>query len=225
MATKRRFVVLSMGLLGVTACKSPPPPGAGTATPSASVAPPAPPVETAAPEPDPARVPTAWPIPQGPRLGIFAGEGVGAIRFGANVGTIERLMEAPCEIQTADACRYIGRGVEFLLKDGVAAEIHAHRLGRPTTPKPRTYGIFNGQTPQEVAFQMLQPAARSLLGPPLKTEKIADGGDAHTVEVDTYDGLRVEYDQLPNGKIVVGGMVVVKSDKAAPKSGTPKKKK
>ena len=207
------------------ACKSSPPSADGTvAAPSVSAVPSAALVAPAEPVPDPRRVPTIWPIPQGPRLGIFAGEGVGAIRFGANVGTIERLMEVPCEIRTEDACRYIGRGVEFFLKDGVTDEIHTHRLGRPTTPKPRTFGIFNGQTPQEVAFMMLAPAARGLLGKPLKTEKVVDGGDAHTVEVDTYDGLRVEYDQLPNGNVAVGGMIVVKSQKAsAPKSGKSKK--
>jgi hypothetical protein len=199
-------------------------PATPSATPSPSV--PAPVIEPPVPS-DELTVPTAWPIPSGPRLGIFAGEGVGAIRFGANVTTIERLMEAPCEIKTDDACRYIALAVEFMLKDGVVSEIRTHRPNRPTTPKPRVFGIFNGHTPEEVAFTMLRPAAKGLLGPPEKTEPVADGGDAHTVEVDTYNGLRVEYDQLPNGNVVVGGMVVVKPTKPmkpmkAPKQSGPK---
>jgi hypothetical protein len=169
-------------------------------------------------------VPTAWPIPDGPLLGIFAGEGVGAIRLGANVDTIERLMAAPCEVKTAEVCRYIGRATEFFLKDGVTFEIHTHRENRPTTPKPRVFGVFNGRTPEGVAFTMLQPAARELLGPPLRTEVVQDGGENHTMAIDVYDGLRVEYDRLPKGSIGVGGMVIVKSTKTGqPKIGKSKK--
>lgn len=170
-------------------------------------------------------VPTAWPIPDGPLLGIFAGEGVGAIRLGANVDTIERLMAAPCDVKTPDVCRYIGRATEFLLKDGVTFEIRTHRQDRPTTPKPRVFGVFNGRTPEGVAFTMLQPAARDLLGAPIKTEVVQDGGENHTMAIDVYDGLRVEYDRLPKGSIGVGGMVIVKSTQAAPtKTGKAKKK-
>jgi hypothetical protein len=216
------FVALSALLL--PACKSTQSPAEGSqatpsAAPSRSVASPA--IQPQGPS-DERVAPTSWPIPSGPRLGIFAGEGVGAIRFGATVATIERLMEAPCEIKTDDACRYIALATEFILKDGVVNEIRTHRPNRPTTPKPRVFGIFNGHTPEEVAFMMLRPAAQGLLGPPEKTEPVADGGEAHTVEVDTYNGLRVEYDQLPNGNVVVGGMVVVKPTKPMKPVKTPK---
>ena len=220
----------NLGLLAVvtaglfSACKgtsssAPGSAGAPSAAPSVAVSS-APPAEV----PERETVPTSWPIPDGPLLGIFAGEGVGAIRLGANVATIERLMEAPCEFKTEDACRYVARATEFLLRDGVTVEIHTHRQGRPTTPRPRVFGVFNGRTPQAVAFTMLQPAARELLGPPSKTEVVADGGENHTVAIDTYDGIRIEYDKLPNGNVVVGGMVIVKSTKpASAKPGKVKK--
>ena len=230
---RRGFCLLVAGATAlVPACKSAPEsaaPAPSGPAPSASVP------RVIRPEdlPESQRVPTSWPIPDGPRLAILAGQGVGAIRLGATVATIERLMEAPCEFKTDDACRYVARATEFFLKDGVTAEIHTHRQNRPTTPNGRVFGVFNGRTPEGVAFTMLEPAARELLGPPLKTEKVADGSDFHTVEIDTYDGLRVEYDRLDNGKVVVGGMVIVKPDKPpgakpgakAPGPAAPAKKK
>src|SRR3954468_24171393 len=48
-------------------------------------------------------------LPEGPQLAIQAGQGVGPIRIGATVATIERLMEAPCEVKTESVCRYIRR--------------------------------------------------------------------------------------------------------------------
>src|SRR5262245_38520182 len=88
------------------------------AAPSTS-APPAPPGVPPVPEsavPENMRVPSAWPVAVGPILGIFPGEGLGAVRFGATPATIERLLEGPCEIKTDTVCRYIARGVEFRLK-------------------------------------------------------------------------------------------------------------
>jgi len=38
-------------------------------------------------------------LPEGPILAIEAGKGVGPIRLGATVATIERLMTAPCEVK------------------------------------------------------------------------------------------------------------------------------
>src|SRR4051812_45172747 len=71
-------------------------------------------------------------LPQGPLLAIQAGRGVGPIRIGATVATINRLMEAPCEVQTPEVCRYIARGVEFWLdQKGVTDRIVVHRHERP----------------------------------------------------------------------------------------------
>ena len=181
---------------------------------------PAPPASSAPPIrqedlPEELRVATAWPIPTGIQLEIVPGQGVGPIRLGATVTTIERLMDAPCEFKTADVCRYVGRAVEFLLKDGVTYEIRAHRLSRPTTPKGSVFGVFNGRMRAGVAFVMLPTAVREFLGPPSKIEPVTEGGDAHTVEVHHYDGLRIEFDRASNGNLIVGGMNIVRRDSAA----------
>ena len=68
-------------------------------------------------------------------LAIQAGQGVGPIRIGATVATIERLMAAPCEVKTESVCRYIKRAVEFDLdKSGVTDRIVVHRHDRPAGP-------------------------------------------------------------------------------------------
>lgn len=152
--------------------------------------------------------PVGVPIASGPRLPIEAGRGLGPIRFGATAATVERLMEMPCDVRTDTICRYIGRSVEFLLKDGVVAEMRVQRQGRPTEPPPRTYGVFNGLTPEGVAPLMLPAAVAELLGKPDSVEPVKDGGPAGTVEIHHYKGLRVEFDRMPNGSIVVGALVV-----------------
>jgi hypothetical protein len=171
------------------------------AAPPASSPPPA-----AAPEP-PQRV---WQIPNGPRLGILAGQGVGPIRIGATVATIERLMEAPCEFKTEEACRYVGRAVEFMLDKGVTREIRVHRRDRATTPKPRTFGVFNGLFPQGAQFFMLPAAVHELIGKPKRIETVKDGGEWNTVEVHHYDGMRLEFDRMANGNLVLGGVIIHK---------------
>lgn len=149
-------------------------------------------------------------VPSGPPLAILAGKGFGPIRFGATVATVERLMQAPCEIRTETACRYIGRGADFLLKDGVVVEMRAYRLDRPTEPAPKRFGLFNGRTPEGLALSMLPTAADELLGKPIKKEAVKDGGPAGTVEIRYYNGLRIELDQLPDGRIAIGALIVTK---------------
>jgi hypothetical protein len=156
--------------------------------------------------------PTSWPIPSGLRLAILAGKGVGPIRFGATVQTIERLMDLPCEIRTEDSCRYIARAIDFKLEDGVAVEMHLHRVERVATPEGRTYGVFNGRTPEGVAFMMLPTGVDELLGKPTKTEPVRDPGPWGMVEIREYPGMRLEFDRLPTGKVILGGIVLTKAD-------------
>jgi hypothetical protein len=156
-------------------------------------------------------VPTSWPVPTGPRFGILAGAGIGPIRIGANTNTIERLMDKPCEIKTETQCKYISRAVEFDLDEkGFTKEIHMHRVERPTTPKGQTFGMFNGRMPEGVTFLMLESGVREILGPPLRTEAITAPNDWNMVAVHHYKGLRIEYDRIPNGNVVVGGIVITK---------------
>lgn len=136
--------------------------------------------------------------------------GVGPIRFGATVQTIERLMGAPCEIRTDDACRYIVRAIEFKLKDGVVEEMHIHRRDRQAMPDGRTYGIFNGRMQEGVAFFMLPSGVQELIGKPQEVEPVKDPGPWNMVEVHDYPGMRLEFDRIDNGNTVLGGFILTK---------------
>jgi hypothetical protein len=152
--------------------------------------------------------PTSFPIPVGPPLGIFAGESVGPIYFGATVKTIERHMLKPCEILTESKCRYITRAVEFELKDGVVSAIYVHRHDRPANPG--TYGVFNGGIPPDLRFGMYAWAIQEHLGKPKRVEKVLGKNPFNTEERHYYEGLVLDYDRLPNGNLVLGGARVVK---------------
>ena len=168
-------------------------------------------------------------LPSGPALEILPGQGVGAIRLGATVETIERLMGMPCEIKTATECVYIGRAVEFFLDDkGMTKEIRIDRLDRPATPDGRTFGVFNGRMANSLTLMMIPTGVESLIGRPQKVEDVTNGGPANTVQIAYYDGLRIEYDKMPTDRIVVGGIVVTKGSGkplAAPPSRVPAKRK
>lgn len=156
-------------------------------------------------------------MPSGPVLEIIPGQGLGAIRFGASVETIERLMAMPCEFKTEHACRYVGRAVEFFLDDkGLTNEIRIHRVERPTTPEGRTFGVFNGRMREGVTLMMLPRGVQGLIGQPKKVEQVTGDNPSHTVEIDSYDGMRIEYDRLTPEKVVVGGIVLTKSETSSP---------
>ena len=187
--------------------------------------------------------------PVGPRLGLVPGEGVGPIRFGATVATIERLMQAPCDVVTEQRCRYFAQAIDFELKDGKMVRATAHRRGRPAgkdkTGKDRVFGAFNGGIPPDlaarrpdgVAFGMHAPGAQMGVGKPVRVEKVTAKNAFGTVERDYYDGLILEYDRLPLEVArvpIVGGIVILPSDKpragvakpgasAAPSGGQPAK--
>jgi hypothetical protein len=134
---------------------------------------------------------------------------VGAIRFGATIATIERLMEFPCEIKTDTLCGYNGRAIDFVLKDGVAVEMHIHRVDRlDRNLSGAKYGVFNGGLLNGASPGMLQPAASEMLGAAQRVEQVADGGPWGTVERHHYTDLIVEYDKLPSGSVVLGGVVL-----------------
>lgn len=162
-----------------------------------------------------------WPAPSGPLLAVLAGQGVGPIRIGATTATIERLMEAPCEVKTAEVCRYPGRGVEFLLENGVTKTVHVYRAGRPTTDqagKPTEFGFFRGAIPPDVQLGMIPAAVQEHTGQPLSVERSAVTGPGERVETHHYAGLTIIYDRLENGNLVMAEIVVFKpapSDAAA----------
>ncbi len=154
-----------------------------------------------------------WRIPVGPNLIITPGKGLGPIRFGARVETIERLIGEPCEEKREEAgsviCRYSAQAVDFVLQNGVVTEMRAHRLGRPFKPEPKLdYGIFNGRFAEGVAFGMLPAGARELLGAPKATRTISEANPNNTVEVYEYDGFSLEFDRTTPQTVVLGGVVL-----------------
>jgi hypothetical protein len=197
-------------VLCVAGCKKEPAAGA----PSASAEPPSAPAPAASSAAGPAeelpRGPGV-PVALGPPLEILPGEGLGPIRIGATVATIERLMSAPCQEKDEKACRYPSRALEFLLDEkGATREMVVHRGERPVGTTTRVYGVFRGRSRKGLAPLMLQSGVRELYGVPLKVEQVKDAGPANTVEIYTYNGMLVEFDRMPNGSLVTGAIHIVK---------------
>jgi hypothetical protein len=166
----------------------------------------------APPQASASKTPTA---PIGPTFPILAGVGIGPIRFGANVGTIERLMKAPCDVKTDGLCRYVNQAVEFDLKDGVTDRIWIHCHERSTVDGQgthRQYGFFHGLIPPDLALGMTPAAIEEKLGKAGKSEQVPEANDFHTARRDTYPGMVVEYDRYPNGNLILCGVVLTKSD-------------
>jgi hypothetical protein len=165
-----------------------------------------------------------WPLPSGPMLAIFAGQGVGPIRIGATVATIQRHMALPCDVKTATHCRYIARAVEFELKNGVTERVHVHRAGRAAGKDAagvdQEYGFFNGAIPPDLRFGMTPAAIREHLGPAERVEKLEPTPPNNTAERHFYPGLVVDYDRHTNGNLIMGGVTIEKktSDAAASSS-------
>jgi hypothetical protein len=210
-------------IVAISGCKSHTN-GQAPVTPSASVSATDPPAPASAasgaagvPAPvAPAPTSTAQ-LPEGPILAIEAGKGVGPIRLGATVATIERLMAAPCEVKTPDACRYIKRAVEFDLKNGVTDRIVVHRHDRLAGPdakgQPQVYGFFNGGIPPGVGLGMLPSAVKEIMGEPLSVENVTTQNDFNTIQRAFYPGLVLEFDRYKNGNVMLGGVIISKPKK------------
>ncbi|HYP88001.1 MAG TPA: hypothetical protein VEQ59_07600 [Polyangiaceae bacterium] len=158
----------------------------------------------------------------GAAMPILPGQGIGPIRFGATKATIERLMGAPCDDSTDTMCRYVGRAVEFTLENGAAKEMRISRKGREAKRAPDgsiiEYGFFSGALLPDLYFGMRPEALQEQLGPPQKVDKISPLGADGLAERHTYDGLTLEYDQWSNGNLVLGAVILTKSDTAAAKN-------
>jgi hypothetical protein len=160
---------------------------------------------------------SAWPVPVGPNLAILPGKGVGAIRFGATIATIERLMEFSCEVKTDTLCGYNGRAIDFILKDGVTVEMQVHRVDRTDRHlSGAKYGVFNGRLLGGATPGMLQEAAVETLGAAQRVEPVTEAGPWGTLERHHYADMIVEYDKLPNGNVVLGGIVLTAPATTAP---------
>jgi hypothetical protein len=172
--------------------------------------------------PIPPLAPEPWHVPVGPTLLIEPGKGMGPIRFGAHLDTIERLIGEPCEEKRQDsphvlACRYSAQAVEFFLTDGALSSAHVHRLGRPfhKDAKP-DFGIFNGRFEGGAAIGMLMSGAQELLGKPKAVHQVKDPNPYGTIEVHDYDGFSLEYDRLDENRVVLGGIILTAPHAAPP---------
>lgn len=161
-----------------------------------------------------------WAQPSGPSLAVLPGLGVGAIRLGATVETIERLMEKPCEVKTDSLCRYITRGVDFQLVGGYTTLIYVQRAGRPAgvdaSGEPVEFGFFNGGIPPDLRLGMIPRAIQQYLGPPERVENVPQPNPASIVSRDYYPGAVIEYDRYTNGKIIMGGIQIMKDPEGRP---------
>jgi hypothetical protein len=120
--------------------------------------------------------------------------------------------------------------VEFLLENGVVKTVHVHRAGRPAgkdrAGNDAEYGFFKGAIRPDLQLGMIPSAIQEYLGPPKQVESRDVLGEALNVQVHRYDGLRIEYDRLPNGNLVMGGIIIVKeplpADAGAPLKPRPR---
>jgi hypothetical protein len=207
------WIVVLLAFAPGCRCEPEKPTGAAAVHAALSGVPPRPPPPPmSVPKPMPAN--PNWSLPSGPVLAVLAGQGVGPIRIGATIATIERLMAAPCDVKTRDLCRYIGRAVEFQLENGAVKLINVQRAGRPAgkdgAGKVVEYGFFNGAIPPDLQLGMVPSALQEHLGQPRSVDRRDAAGPADRLEVHHYPGLRVEYDRLENGNLVASAFVIFK---------------
>jgi hypothetical protein len=172
--------------------------------------------------------PEPWHVPVGITLLVSPGKGLGPIRFGARLDTIERLMGEPCEQKRQDSahvlvCRYSAQAVEFFLTDGMLTEARIHRLGRPfgSEPKP-DFGIFNGRFEGGASLGMLMSGVQELLGKPKAVHAVKDANPYGTIELHDYDGFTLEYDRLDADRVVLGGARLVAPGQVPSKAKRPR---
>lgn len=172
--------------------------------------------EEAAPAEPSQTAPTPPPKQTGVLMPIMAGQGVGAIRLGANVHTIERLMGERCEILTDTLCRYVTGGVDFHLVNAHVAWIHVQRSGRPAGRDfrggPIEFGFFRGAIPPDIRLGMVPSAVQEALGRPRRVEKLPQPNPTTLLERHYYPGLVIEYDRYSNGNVILGGVQIVKNE-------------
>lgn len=143
---------------------------------------------------------------------VLPGEGLGPIRFGSTVATVERHMQGKCDELTEKFCRYFASGLELELTNGAVSGIVIHRYQRPVAGDPsKTWGLFAGGIPPKVYMMMVPEAVMEQLGKPQRSEVVADENPNWTVRRDYYDGLVLEYDKnRVNDRLMLGEIRIVK---------------
>lgn len=173
---------------------------------------PEPTVPTQAPSAKLPPPPTSRLKPSGPAFAVEPGAGLGPIRFGSTVATVERHMQTKCEDLTDKVCRYIAAGIELELTDGAVSGIVINRFDRPVGGDPsKLWGAFAGGIPPKVQMAMVPEAVIEQIGKPKRTEAVQGEPPNWTVRRDTYDGMVLEYDKnLVNDRLMLGQIRVLK---------------
>jgi hypothetical protein len=153
-------------------------------------------------------------------MAVLAGQGAGAIRIGANVAQVERLMQRPCDIRSEHLCRYVQRGVDFNLVGGITQSIYIQRKGRPAgkdaNGEELEFGFFQGMIPPDLSLGMTPESIQQYLGKPYRIEKMPGPNPQDSVERHYYPGLTLEYDFWHESKkLVLGAMLIHKDEKLA----------
>ncbi len=150
---------------------------------------------------------------------IELGKGIGPIRFGATVATVERLMGKPCTERSEARCAYPDRGVILELQDGVVAAIDVFRGGRlrtDTADPEDVFNVFNGAIPPDILPGMVPEAVQEALGNPERIEKLTATSATNTVERHYYEGGILDYDYNPQTKrLMLGRIRVIPRTKSA----------
>lgn len=204
------------GVLGLSACtekKELPPPAQQEKEKQAEASREAESVKKSEDQPEPLSLGHQFPV--GPRLVFLPGKGVGAIRFGATVETIERHMEAPCDKKTEDRCLYVREAVEFFLKDGVLERIKAHRRDREISDPPENgekyFGSLRGIVQPKIMLGLHRHIVLEEFGEPKKKEPVSPPGPGGLVDRHYYDGINFEYDKIKNGNTVLAAIEIYPS--------------
>jgi len=201
------LIGFALVLLGV-ACKPKAQPTKAHPTPTATVQP-------TGTGPAMAPIKRSFVVPAGPMFAITAGEGLGPVRFGATVATVERLMEGKCEELTDQHCRYIRAGIEYELTDGVVSGMVVYRHDRPVEGSPgKLWGRTRCVIPPDITPRVIVSYVHSVLGKPQTSETITEPNPNRTALRETYPGLILEYDRGEYTKeLVLGSIRVVKPEK------------
>ncbi|MCW5790288.1 MAG: hypothetical protein KIT72_07700 [Polyangiaceae bacterium] len=209
----RRAALLSPLLVSVpviTGCPSDPKPGPSASTSASAVkAAPSGSVGVAPPSLGGAFeiAPGVFAVPSGPSLLLEPLKGAGPIRFGANLETIERLMGSTCNVKRDDYCSMPSFALEFKLTDGLLTEIRAHRVQRLAADGV-SYGVLNGALAPDLKLGTFRGIVLETLGAPRRVDPVTQANSFGTFEVAHYEGLSLEFDQLPNSNNVLGGVVL-----------------
>lgn len=163
--------------------------------------------------------PGVFAIPSGPSLLLEPMKGAGPIRFGASVETIERLMGASCTVKRTDYCGMPSFALEFKLTEGRLTEIRAHRVQR-LAPDGVSFGVLNGALAPDLKLGTFRGIVLETLGAPRRTDVVTQDNGFGTFERAHYEGLTLEFDQLPNSNNVLGG-VILRESLELPPAPTP----